>query len=700
MRQPGIFGPVFNLGFKISFLAILTFGGMTAGTALADEAEGNDEPATEDDPGTERVIVTGTPLEKTVFELFQSASVVSGNQLDQDMDGNLGQILDTQPGVATSAFGPGVGRPIIRGLDGDRVRILIDGIGTLDVSTNNPDHALAVDPINATSIEVVRGPATLIYGNNAIGGIVNVRDGRIPIAYPEDGVDLTGRVFYGTNGHDFGFGAGVDFGLDENWVFHAQGAVRDAGEIMVPGFLRTEDFMEEHPLEGDEEEPFKRADNTSLKRNDYAIGLTRLFQDGFAGISVSGLSSDYGLPEVPGFGEEKEIRIEMQQTRFDFDSEFTRDFLIFQKAKLRFGYADYDHTEMEDEDIGTRFMTKGWEGRIELVQKEHGPLSGAMGIQALRKNFNSIGEESSTPMTTTTQVGFFVYEEYNTGPWTLQGGARLDFQDINAPSIATKRSFTGTSLSGGASYALSDDLSLTFTGHRTQRAPNEEELFSEGVEVAAQIFKEGDPTLGLETATGFEASLKKRSGPLTFTGSFYYTWYDNFIIESPTDEEEGEFEDEEELRVFEFRAADARFFGGELAAVLQAYDNGTVQINLDADLDFVHAIEAATGMPLPRIPPFSTHIGGEVLSRYVDFRVEVEIASKQERTAMFEDETEGFKRLDTTLTLHPFGADNSARILVQGRNLTNAEVRHHTSFLKEVLPDKGRDVRVMIAGTF
>lgn len=672
---------------------------LTTGGAFAADGE-DDQNARKDKTDTEEVTVTGTPLEQTTFDLNQNVSVVSGRQLEEDMSGNIGQMLDNLPGLATSYFGPGVGRPIIRGLDGDRVRILVDGIGTLDVSTNNPDHAVAIDPLNATSIEVIRGPATLLYGNNAIGGVVNVRDGRIPDALPDEGVDMRGRLFYGTNAKDLGFSTALDIAAGQDWVFHMQGAVRDAKEMKVPGFLRSEEFMMEHPLMGDEVEPFKDAENTGLSSGDYAFGVTRLFDDGFAGVSVSRLKSNYGLPEVPGFGEEKEIRVRMEQTRFDFDSEINRDFMIFKKAKLRFGYADYDHTEIEDEDIGTRFMTEGFEGRLELVQQESGNLSGAMGMQFLKKDFNSFGDESSTPMTTTTQIGFFVYEEYADGPWTWQGGVRIDFQDINAPSIATKRSFTAASFSGGVRYAFSDDLVFAIMGHRTQRAPNEEELFSDGPEVAAQIFKEGDPTLGLETGTGFELSLKKRSGPLTASASFYYTSYNNYIIEGAKGEGDDEEEEEEELKPYEFRAADARFYGGEFEVKFEAFSNDRITLNLDADVDIVHATEVASGMPLPRIPPMSAHFGGEILSEFVDFRIELEVTKAQNRVAAHEDPTEGYTDVNAFLTLRPFGAEENLAVQVAARNLTNAEIHHHTSFLKEILPDQGRNVQIMLTGAF
>ncbi|HXV74214.1 MAG TPA: TonB-dependent receptor plug domain-containing protein, partial [Sphingomonadales bacterium] len=257
--------------------------------ALASAAA--DEPAGPSDPlhlhlDYEEIIVTASPLGRSRFDVLQGTASLSDDKLEEDLGGNIGETLDHLPGVSQSYFGPGAGRPIIRGLGGDRIRILIGGIGTFDASSTSPDHGVAVDPLTAQSIEVIRGPATLLYGNNAVGGVVNIRDGRIPFRLPEGDVDFKGRILHATNGDEESFAAALDLGLGEKWVLHADGSVRDAGDIAVPGFLRSAALRDMSPLPPDEE-PSRRAENTSLQAFEASAGVSRIFSDGFAGVSIT-----------------------------------------------------------------------------------------------------------------------------------------------------------------------------------------------------------------------------------------------------------------------------------------------------------------------------------------------------------------------------------------------------------------------------
>jgi iron complex outermembrane recepter protein len=651
----------------------------------------------------EEILVTA-PGGQSRFLTLQSSGMLSGPALEEDLASNLGDTLDRLPGLASASFGPGVGQPVIRGLSGERVRVLVDGIGALDISNGNPDHAVAVDPFLVDSIEVLRGPAVLLYGGGAAGGVVNVLDGRIPSVLPETLLSGKARLLYGTNADEVSFAGAFDLKLGEKWVFHAAGAVRDAGEIHVPGFLRTEEFMDEHPLEDDEEEPRKIADNTSVQSHDASAGVSRFFNGGFAGIAVTQVNVNYGIPEVPGFGEEKEIRIDLQQTRFDFKAAIARPFLVFEAARLRFGYADYHHVEFENEATGTVFDQNAFETRLELDQRASEHVTGTVGLHVIHKFFTAVGDEAPIDPFHATDFGVFAFENYTAGPWTIQGDARVEVSSLKIPLTMVSRSFTAASLSGGVSYTTEGGVRLGLTAHRTERAPSAEELYSDGAEVASQTFRVGNPDLTKETGTGFEASLRTRAGRLTGGASVFVTRYHNFIFEEFTGEEEpgggAGGEDEGELRELEFAQTNALFYGAEVEGALNVLERAGIKVNLDGVLDFVHAAERPSAVPLPRIPPLNVLIGGEILSEFVDFRIEGDFAADQTRVGMHEDATGGYASLNLMVAVRPFGKRHPVTFRIIGRNLTNSEIRYHTSFLKEVLPQPGRDVRLSIEGCF
>lgn len=693
-----------RIGFLIFLFSVTAFGGVAP--AGAQDAEEEDPFHVHTD--IEEIIVTASPTGRSRFDILQSTAILEGDHLEEELGGNIGETLDHLPGIANSYFGPGAGRPVIRGLSGDRLRILIGGIGSIDASATSPDHAVAVDPLTAKRIEVIRGPATLLYGNNALGGVVNVLDGRIPIEIPENTISATMRTLYGTNGDEVSQAAAFDAEFSRNWVVHFDGSWRNASDIDIPGFQRSSRLRMIDPLPEGEEESFGVAPNSSLEAYTVSGGLSRFFSDGFFGFSVSHTKSNYGIPaelegeeaeEEDGIGvmqEEKEggIRIDLDQLRVDFMGEVNRDFLIFRQVKMRFGWADYEHKELEGEEVGTRFLNDGWEGRVELVQQESAGLSGAMGFQVRRRNFEAIGAEAFVPPTRTTQYGIFFLEEYAAGSWSFQGGTRLEFQDVTSPTNMISRSFTGVSFSAGVSRSLGDDFLVGVTGHRTERAPNAEELFSNGPHFATQTFEVGDPALGEETAFGGEVMLRKRNGPLTGSASFFYTRYNDFIFEDFTGEEE------DGLPIAVFRASDVRFYGGEIEVTWEFYNKNDWILVLDGVLDFVKAEEVVAGTPLPRIPPLSSQIGFEATHRTITGRVELIWADSQSRVAANELPTSGYFTLDASLAIRPFGSNQDITLLIQGRNLNDKEIRFHTSFLKDLVPAPGRSVRISLRGGF
>ncbi|MFY8095683.1 MAG: TonB-dependent receptor [Niveispirillum sp.] len=688
------------------WLAAALMGGMvTASPALAQQAPLPDSSAHD---RVEEIIVTASPIGARRFDILQGTSSLSGEALDRVQSTTLGEALDKLPGLAQTGFGAGASRPIIRGQGGDRIRILSGGIGSIDASTTSPDHAPALDLATAKRVEVVRGPATLLYGNNAVGGVINVLDGRIPIAQPKDGVDGFARIGIGTNANERSLASGVDARLNGPFILHLDGFYRQTDDYKAPGFLESKILREEEDHEHEEEEEAKgRVDNSDLTQKGATGGLSYLADWGFFGVSASRFDSNYGISaghsheeqheheheEGEEHGEEGPVRIDLGQTRLDLMGEVNQPYGIFETTKVRFGWADYKHTELEGGAPGTQFLNKGWEGRVEMVQRTIGNLSGAVGVQASSRDFQAIGEEAFVPPSDTDQMGVFTLQRLDLSPFALEGGVRLERQTVQASSADFDRDFTTLSLSAGASRQLGDGWMTGISLSRTERAPNAEELLSDGAHLATSTYERGDGTLGKETGLGVEATLKKTGGPVSGTVNLFLTDYDKYIYERLTGAEE------DGLPVAQFSATDARFWGFEVEAETTLLRNDQVTVTLDGGVDYVRATDRDNNTPLPRIPALSARAGLGFELASVAARFEGVWTDKQKRTAALELPTDSSMVFNASMDWHPF-PDQDITMLLELRNLTNEEVRLATSFLKDVLPQPGRDVRVSLRAGF
>lgn len=707
-----------KVAWAAATVAALGGGVLVSGVAQAQTPEADPHGRT----GIEEIVITASPFGQRRFDVLQGTSVLAGEALERALSASIGETLDRLPGVSQTAFGQGASRPVIRGLGGDRVRVLVGGIGTIDASTTSPDHAPAVDLATAQRVEVVRGPAALLYGSNAIGGVVNVLDGRVPMARPEGGTAALARLGYGSNANERLAAAGVDQALGDTLVLHADGYYRKADDFEVDGHAwsaarRAEEAAEHagHAHEIDQG-PVGTVDNSDLEQKGGTLGLSAVGDWGFLGASVGRTDSRYGIPgghshghaeeedhdhdhdHDHGHGEEENVHIDLEQTRLDVIGEIDRDFLIFDTTRLRFGWADYKHTELEGDEVGTVFKNKGWEGRVELVQRPvqgllGGSLDGASGVQAQRRDFRADGEEAFVPPSVTEQYGLFTAQRLDLGPWALEAGARVERQSVEASDIRFDRDFTGLSLSGGAAYRFADGWLLGASLSRTERAPNAEELLSDGSHLATGIYEVGDRTLDEETAVGVEATLKKTGGPVTGALNIYRTDFDGFIYEAFTGAEE------DGLPVARYSAADARFWGFEVELGAAVWRSGDQAVLLDASAEYVRTRNKDLDEPLPRIPPLQLRGGVSYETPLFAARAEVVWADDQDRTASFELPTDGYTVLNASLDWHPF-AGRDISLLLEARNITDEEVRLSTSFLKDRVPQPGRDFRVLLRGAF
>ena len=677
----------------------------------------------QDDLATDDVIiVTGSPLDRSRDELLTGASVLTGDELQRQVAGSLGETLRTEPGLSETGYAPGASRPIIRGLGGDRVRVLTNGVGTIDAASASPDHAVPVEPALAERVEVVRGTGLLRYGSSAAGGVVNVLDGRLPSTVPDDGVDGALRIGGETVNDGLEAAGGVTArAFEANGVsvlLSAAGSYREAADYDIPGFAESAQARAlEEALEEQEEDEgvFGTLGNSFAEASSASGGVSLVGDRGFLAVSTQRNESTYGVPGGHGHGphdveqavgeDEGGVFIELDQTRYDLNGRFELGG-AFEALSVFAGVADYTHTEFEGAgEPGTVFANEGWELRAELLQAERGGWRGASGVQLRDREFSAIGEEAFVPPTTTDQMGLYTFQEVRSGPWHAEGALRFERTGHERSTDGATREFDGWSISAGAGYDIGDVLGLSGTLSRTERAPNTEELFSNGPHLATDAYEVGDESLGLETATGVEllAHLHGARGDLTL--NLFRTAYDGFVYERETGrtaeelfESLGEVLDEEGaeefggLPVYAFTAADATFTGFE---VFGAYDLGEAagwRLGVDGVLDFVSA-KLDEGGDLPRIPPLGLTAGIEATRGPVSLRAEAEHAADQDDTASFELPTDAYTLLNLAAT---WEVRPGLSLVVQGRNLTDEEARQHTSFLKEVVPLPGRSFRASL----
>lgn len=733
------------LQFKTLFLA----GSMLSIPAMAQERQAShDHDASAVHGETSRdIIVTADYFDR--LDVIGGQSVVTGDDLVRDVRGQIGETLASQPGVSATSFTPGASRPILRGFQGERIRVLTDGLGSLDVSNTSTDHGVTIDPLTAERIEILRGPAVLLFGSQAVGGAVNVIDRRIPRNVPENGVHVDAQAGFGTAADDFSLGGAADVALTPNIVAHADGSYRHSKDLRVGGFVLSpelraeqleiaEEELEEGHLEEAEEaqelaELHGRVPNTGVETYTFGGGLSLINEGGSLGFSFGYYDSDYGVPSRPGaehhhdeeedehHGDDEDhddeheeeghehgdvpVSIGMKQWRADVRAQINTNGGIFDSVRLRMGYANYEHTEFEGDEVGTVFRSDALEGRLELVQADRDGWRGVIGAQAFVRDFEAIGAEAFVPPNNTSQFGLFTLQEFELGQLGLEIGARYERTNVNsnsvktgidhdAPTIAIDRSFNAFSGAISLSYDVAPDVRIGITGSRAARAPSAEELFPNGPHIATQAYEVGNPDFNVEKSWGLETYIRGETGPLRFSLSGYAQWFDNYIYEIATGEEE------DDLPVYQFLQADARYFGVEGEIEARLLDTETLNLTGDVIVDYVDAKIAGGGGNIPRIPPLRLRSGLSAGAGTIGGRMEIEHVFKQDDVASFETPTDSFTLVNASLRWHPLGAEDETVIVLSANNIFDVDARRHASFTKDFVPLAGRDVRIGLRLSF
>lgn len=690
------------------FLALASLlGSSIACTAVA---ESPDDGANTSGASLPTVRVSALALGEDPKKIVNPYSIIDMNKLLSSGQATIGDALNGLPGVSSDTFGGGASRPVIRGQTSPRVKMLSDGASVLDASDISPDHAVTVDPLLAQRVEVLRGPATLLYGSGAIGGVVNVLDNKIPSALPEGGIDasVAGRV----NSVAKERAAAVELSaqLSSNFVLHLESSTRRADDYKVP------DWTESH------------VDGSFADSQNSSVGFSWITPRGYVGLAYSYRNDDYGLPghnheyedchphgsalhcgghddddgdghdHDHGHEHESPPTVDLMSKRIDLRGEYGDPFAGASRIRFRAASTDYRHHELEDGEIGTTFRNKGYETRVEVEHVPIGNWTGVVGFQHSNTRFSADGEEAFMPKTDTTSTGMFAVEHYQLNDaWHFELGARHEWQKLQPVNDARNRpkyDQSATSFSGAAIWEFAPDYSLTLSAARSERMPQAQELYARGVHIATNTYECGllpsaltcggavnDPDgIKKEVSNNIDLTLRKTVGDLSFSVGGFVNDSDNYIYARTLDQ----FED---FRLIKYAQRDAKFRGFEAEATYRF--NDTVSATLFGDS--VRAKFTDEGGNLPRIP--ASRLGARVNTNWNAFSGEIEFyrVDRQDRIADYETDSPGYNMLNLTLS-YALDDEEKSSVFLRGNNLLNQQIWNHSSFLANVIPLPGANV--------
>lgn len=627
--------------------------------------------------GVETVVVTASPLTRDADETAAISAKVDRAQILDAGGGSLADALASTPGVTASGFAAGASRPIIRGFDSTRVRLLEDGVGSFDVSDIGPDHGVPISPLTADSVEVVRGAATLRYGSQAIGGVVNTIDNRVPRRLPDQ-----------ASGEAVGiYGSGANL---------AQTAL--SGDFAVGNFALHADGF--YSTAGDYDTPQGRQDNSFSVGSNVALGGTYFFgENSHAGAAWVQYDSKYGIPSDTTY-------ILMRQTKVLANGAFDMGTETFGTLNVDAGYANYSHEEKNpDGSVNTTFENREFEARAEQMIGAIGPFSAtAVGFQVQTRSYQALGEDSSYlyPTYTGSFAGFLFTEAPLSDALKLQLSGRLEHVHISGtPASGGRTSRDFTPLSGAASlvYDAADWLTLGLTASSAARAPAQTELFARGPHDGPQTYETGDPTLKIERANSLEASARLHTDRFRFEGSLWTSQFSRYIYGALTgrrcDEDAGCGVPDGDLKELNYDQSGAHFYGLEAKGQydLARLDLGTLTATVQ--YDYVRA-KLSGGANVPRIPPY--HVGGGLAltgARY-DVGVLALYAGRQTGFGAYDTATPAYVEMSAHATWRPFAADPGFAFTLSARNLSDDVQRNAAALNKDAVLMPGRDIRLVL----
>ena len=660
----------------------------------------------------EAINVQVHPLNQSAADFAVADNVIQHKALAQG-GVTIGDALAGQPGVYSNQFGAGSSRPVLRGQDGPRVKVLEHASETADVSTLSPDHAVTVDPILAKQIEVIRGPSTLLYAAGTVGGLVNVTDQKIPTAIPDKGYEGQVGVRYNSGSDEKLASAGVTAGIGENFALRIEGSKRKANDYIAHQGYVTE---HEHHHEGEEpelhREKARRVDNTFAEGESINIGGSWIHDRGFVGVAYSNRQDQYGLPghsheyencavegnTLIGCGtdhhEEEHDKehehahdaagpwVDLKSERYDFRTELANPFVGFQKLRAHASYTDYQHDEIEGDTAATTFKSKGYDGRLELVHNPIADWEGVIGAQYNQQKLNISGEESLMNPNKTQKWSVFGLEHKQFGDFHVELGARVDQQKIQIDSAQKDYDDYGISYSGAVNWAFAPNYKLSLVGSHQERLPLAQELYADGKHFATNTYERGNENLDVEKSNNLELGFHYEKDQLDYHVHVYHNWYDNYIYAATKDNFEN-------FRLVDYTQDKAKFYGAE-AQVGYAIND---MYKLSVFGDYVRG--KIDGQNAPRVP--AGRLGTKVDVDFADGwsgLAEYSHVFKQDKITAFERETDGYNMVNLGVAYSGQLKDqNDYRVYFKANNLLDEDVYSHTSFLANI-PQVGRNFTV------
>ena len=680
-------------------------------------------------------------------------SILQGKALQMQQGDTLGKTLERQLGVSNASFGPSVGMPVLRGLSGSRVRMLQSGIGSHDASSLSADHAVAIEPLLAEEITVLRGPETIRYGGNAIGGVVNVKDNRIPERVPSKLIGGVVDSRYDTNGEGTNTAFKVDLGQDF-WALNVGGFYRSRGDTQIPGNAVDSTFVEQQFGLTNFQNTTGTLPNSDSESFGGSIGLSWLGENAMVGMSVSHINNRYGIPkgshgidpnhldglefilpqlqDISGFEDilgpqalYPNIRIDMDQTRYDFKGEWYDLVTGIERIGFRYGQVDYEHTELEGGLPYTTFKNDVGEGRFEVDHRFLEDWSGTVGVQWIDRDFSALGVETFVPATQLKSLGWFTTQTYIWSDWEFKAGVRTEqtWIDPTATHLTLRGSalpptplpedfrFHAESVSLSAKWAFYEDASVTLVLNRGQRSPDIQELLSLGPHLSTRTFDIGNAQLKNETVNMVDLGIDWQTDHMHLRANVYYNHTQDFIYQRNSGffyEIDNEVirqrcvSEAECLPIYAYNQRDANFIGyeAELYSTIAQIPQGDISITLFSD--YVRGRFANGDQDnVPRMPPlrygaelgFGNPIWNTAL-RYTR-------AEAQQHTGLYESATAGYHLLSASADYQLIVNDNlQFSLFAKANNLLNAEIRSSVSFLRNYAPEPGRSFVFGLRATF
>ncbi len=614
----------------------------------------------------EEVTVTATGTEQAVSSSIQSVEVIGSIDLAKKSTVSLGEALDGELGISKRSFGPGTARPVIRGFDGDRVLVLQDGNRIGGLGFESGDHAEPLNVLTVERIEVVKGPATLLYGSNAIGGVVNAVTGHDSA---HKGINGYFTAVGSTNGNQAAGSGGIEYGT-EKWLFWGNGGGQRSGDYSTP---------------------LGRVRNSFSREQNLSAGIGYYPDKGFFSFNYNFDKRRYGIPFDSALESPEVVFLNPRRHSFEFKGGFRESSSFLEAGTFSFQYNNYKHAEIDSftNEVGTAFKNNTYIFQGIFDQKKRGKLSGRFGVWGSHRDFAASGAEALAPPTKQNALAVFALETLDFERASVQFGGRLENNRYTPTETAQRgilpsRSFTGFSGAIGIRVPTWTGGAFVANYSHSYRAPSLEELYNDGPHPGNLAFEIGDPNLKRELGNGLDFGLRHSSNRLRFEANGFYYHISDFVFLAPTGAVE------EDLIVAEYRQGATRYAGTE--ARLDAQLHPAVWLNVGAD--YVNAQLTSTSTPLPRIPPLRVRTGLEI--RYKGLLLNPEVVMAQDQSRLFPTETR-------TAGYTVFGLSGSYLIAQQHAahiisfnafNLGDRLYRNHLSFIKEFAPEMGRGLRV------